>query len=244
MLQDRCFDRALPARLSRTGYSFDPQVVLDTDAKGLRYWPADLKNFPARIRGPVLECEAQFTTSDVENHLISFGEYCAMYLAVWSNAVWELKPDGKPALATIDEVYAVPPDAAAAALGAALVLREGGRRDHADRRDEARRTASRSCASDEDEQKGFARATADADGLLRLAAARAARARERADVHGRRRPRRDRRLEPRPRVARPRVHLARSDGASSPRRSSPTSPSRTGATTRCATAPEPYRRLL
>ena len=29
-----------------------------------------------------------------------------MYLAVWSNAVWELDGDGKPALATIDEIYA------------------------------------------------------------------------------------------------------------------------------------------
>jgi hypothetical protein len=107
VLQDRCFDRAFRL-VYRKGYTLDTQVILDTDAKGLRYWPADLKHFPARIRGPLLECEAQFTTTDNENHLISFGEYCAMYLTVWSNAAWELK-DGKPALATIDEVYAVPP---------------------------------------------------------------------------------------------------------------------------------------
>ena len=51
-----------------------------------------------------------------------------------------------------------------------------------------------------------------------------------------RRPRRDRRLEPRARVARPRVHGAARPPGRSPTRSSPTSPSRTGATTRCATA--------
>ena len=76
VLQDRCFDRAFRL-VYRDGYKRDPQVVLDTDAKGLRYWPADLKHFPARLRGPVMECEAQFTTTDSANHLFSFGEYCA-----------------------------------------------------------------------------------------------------------------------------------------------------------------------
>ena len=108
VLQDQCFERAFRLVYGRP-YSIDPQIVLDTDAKGLRHWPADLRNFPARLRGPVMECEAQFTTSDSANHLFSFGEYCAMYLAVWSNAVWELKSDGRPGLATIDEVYSVPP---------------------------------------------------------------------------------------------------------------------------------------
>ena len=105
VLEDPCFDRAF--QLVYGGpYSVDPQAPVD--AKGLHRWPADLQHFPARLRGPVCECEAQFTTG-AENHLLSFGEYCAMYLAVWSNAIWELKADGKPALATIEEVYAVPP---------------------------------------------------------------------------------------------------------------------------------------
>ena len=38
----------VPARLPAGRTRIDPQVVLDTDAKGLRHWPADLKNFPAR----------------------------------------------------------------------------------------------------------------------------------------------------------------------------------------------------
>ena len=139
MLQDRCFDRGF--RLVYRPAASTPStrsVMLDTDAKGLRHWPADLKNFPARIRGPVLECEAQFSTSDVENHLISFGEYCAMYLAVWSNAVWELEPDGKPALATIDEVYAVPPTPLPQLWELHSCFEKADERDHAHRRDEAR----------------------------------------------------------------------------------------------------------
>jgi hypothetical protein len=104
VLQDLCFDRGFHLVYGETKYTLDPNAP--TDSKGLHRWPADLAHFPARIRGPVCECEAQFTAG-AANHLLSFGEYCAMYLAVWSNAVWELK-DGKPALATIEEVYKVP----------------------------------------------------------------------------------------------------------------------------------------
>ena len=107
VLQDRCFDRGFRLVYPEgRAYGVDPQAP--TDSKGVHRWPADLKHFPARIRGPVVECEAQFSTGG-ESHLLSFGEYCAMYLMVWSNAAWELKPGAKPALATIDEVYSVPP---------------------------------------------------------------------------------------------------------------------------------------
>jgi hypothetical protein len=108
VLQDPCFDRAFHLLYRETPeYTRDSSVLLDTDAKGHRHWPVDLRHFPSALRGPVLECEAQFT-ADGPSHLISFGEYCAMYLAVWSNAVWELKADGKPDLATIDDVHKLP----------------------------------------------------------------------------------------------------------------------------------------
>jgi hypothetical protein len=106
VLQDRCFDRAFQLLYGRP-YVLDPDIRDLTDADGLRRWPADLAHFPARLRQPVIECEAQFT-ADEDNHLLSFGEYCAMYLAVWSNAVWELDTAGKPKLTTIEEAYAVP----------------------------------------------------------------------------------------------------------------------------------------
>src|SRR5262249_2578063 len=101
VLQDRCFDRAFRLVYGGEKHELDPDIGKVTDSKGLRRWPADLAHFPAKLRGPVSECEAQFT-ADEDNHLLSFGEYCAMYLAVWANAVWELKTDGKPKLTTID----------------------------------------------------------------------------------------------------------------------------------------------
>ena len=80
------------------GYKTDPA------APGLRFWPATLDYFPAELRENVLECEAKLTSSDLESHLMSFGEYCAMYLAVFSGAVWDVK-DGVPRMATIADVF-------------------------------------------------------------------------------------------------------------------------------------------
>jgi hypothetical protein len=110
-LQDPCFARSFQIVYPKKppGYKVD-DLKAQTDAEGFRHWEVDLVNFPAALRTPVLECEAQFSTSDTASHLMSFGEFCAMYLAVWCNAVWEVQADGKPRLATVEEVYAVPPD--------------------------------------------------------------------------------------------------------------------------------------
>src|SRR5262249_20387974 len=105
LLEDPCFDRAFQLVYPKTGYKVDAPTD-KTDKQGLHHWDSTLVNFPSAFRRPLVECEAQFSTSDFDNHLFSFGEFCAMYLAVWANTVWELKSDGKPALATIDEVYA------------------------------------------------------------------------------------------------------------------------------------------
>ena len=140
---------------------------------------------------------------------MSFGEYCAMYLAVWSNAVWELKADGKPALATIDEVYTLPDRRRCRSSGSCTRASSRPRtRSRASDAPSRSTTRSRSCARTRRSEGLRARDRARSTRLLRLAAARAPRARERPDLHGLRRPRRDRRLEPRPRVARPRVHRA------------------------------------
>ena len=84
-----------------------------------------------------------------------------MYLAVWSNAVWELEADGKPTLATIDEVYARAADDRCRSSGSCTACFDDGRRcDHAHRPDDAR-----SDRIDEHARrrrrssKGFARAT-------------------------------------------------------------------------------------
>ena len=47
------------------------------------------ENFPAGFRGKFLQTKAGFTTAST-SHLTSFGEYAAMYLAVWNNLFWPL----------------------------------------------------------------------------------------------------------------------------------------------------------
>ena len=56
-------------------------------------WPADREHFPPYIRRRLIDSEARFTTSDTANHLISFGEFAAMYMSVWSDALWTVDLD-------------------------------------------------------------------------------------------------------------------------------------------------------
>jgi hypothetical protein len=56
-------------------------------------WPADAAHFPAFIRRRLIDSEARFTSSDTANHLISFGEFAAMYLCVWSDVLWPATVD-------------------------------------------------------------------------------------------------------------------------------------------------------
>jgi hypothetical protein len=68
-------------------------------------FPATLTNFPTNRRHKVVVNLGGYTTGDGENHLLSYGEYVAMYLAAWSPRVWS-------ALGTADQVYLpLPPDA-------------------------------------------------------------------------------------------------------------------------------------
>ncbi|WP_413935684.1 hypothetical protein [Nitrospira sp. BLG_1] len=64
-----------------------------------RYWPADAKHFPPALRREVVLSEGRFTTIDYHSHLLSFGEFAAMYLLVWSNVLWD-----KSALSSFDEI--------------------------------------------------------------------------------------------------------------------------------------------
>jgi hypothetical protein len=75
---------------------------LQPSEPGVRLWPADSKHFPTGLRKNVVTKDARFTTEDFESHLLSLGEFCAMYLFVWSNALW---PDTLP---RIEDVFTVP----------------------------------------------------------------------------------------------------------------------------------------
>lgn len=103
VLEDPCFERQFRA-LFVNPFSLDSGLVASPADPNLHLWPADLRHFPATFRRPLMECEARLTSVDLNSHLVSFGEYCAMYLAVWSNQAWD-SDDGRTSLATIDQVY-------------------------------------------------------------------------------------------------------------------------------------------
>ena len=196
-----------------------------------RRWDATLENFPAGLRGPVLSCEAKFSSTDVRNHLMTVGEYCALYLDVWSNAgLGGRAPASRRSRPSSRSTRT--PAQPLAAVGAARPLQGP---------DAIRARPTPTLLED----AGQARAREAAaptqrintlTDVLRLAAARASRAGQRPDVHDLRRPRRHRRLEHRRARGATRSTRRRSGAGSSPARWWPTRSSRTGATTRSATA--------
>lgn len=56
---------------------------------------ADLLHFPVGRRHNLLLNEAGMTTTAGESHLLSFGEFCAMYLFVWNGLIWPDFPTHK-----------------------------------------------------------------------------------------------------------------------------------------------------
>jgi hypothetical protein len=58
-----------------------------------REFPADAIHFPPGYRFSLSVNHAKLSSKDGTSHLFSLGEFCAMYLLVWSNACW---PDQLP----------------------------------------------------------------------------------------------------------------------------------------------------
>jgi hypothetical protein len=46
-------------------------------------------NFPTTWRRELVRQQAKFTSMDCDSHLLSFGEFCSMYLFAWSNVLWD-----------------------------------------------------------------------------------------------------------------------------------------------------------
>jgi hypothetical protein len=55
---------------------------------GSASFPVTLQNFPTERRLKFVNETAGFTTSDGKNHLLSFGEFAAMYLTAWNPRIW------------------------------------------------------------------------------------------------------------------------------------------------------------
>jgi hypothetical protein len=75
---------------------------------GTKRLRADLAEFPAGRRFDLTTIEAQMTSVDGESHLLSVGEFAAMYVSVWSNACWP-EPNQWPAAATLRPPLQGPP---------------------------------------------------------------------------------------------------------------------------------------
>jgi hypothetical protein len=60
------------------------------DVNKTLFWPADAAHFPPGMRQQLILSEARFSTVDHKSHLISLGEFAAMYLFNWCNALWSL----------------------------------------------------------------------------------------------------------------------------------------------------------
>src|SRR5262249_11430115 len=91
----------LPQLLSRGRELLGNNEFLPTrwPGPGVKYWPADARHVPPSIREAVITSEARFTTVDYHSHLLSFGEFAAMYLFCWSNVLWNMNE-----LRTFDEI--------------------------------------------------------------------------------------------------------------------------------------------
>jgi hypothetical protein len=76
---------------------------------------ATLANFPVGVRKPLIVNEASMTTNAGGSHLMSFGEFCAMYLYVWSNVCWEDQLTQPP------EQTALPPEGAVSQIEPAVL---------------------------------------------------------------------------------------------------------------------------
>ncbi len=72
--------------------------------------PADATHFPPFIRRRLIDSEARFTTGSTANHLISFGEFVGMYLAVWSDVTWpdDIDTDMKSFERAFNEIQTTP----------------------------------------------------------------------------------------------------------------------------------------
>jgi hypothetical protein len=71
--------------------SFEETVPLEQLPAIGKLFPADEIHFPPGYRFSLMVNHAMLTSKDGHSHLLSLGEFCAMYLFVWSNACWPEK---------------------------------------------------------------------------------------------------------------------------------------------------------
>ena len=56
---------------------------------GVQQFDATAANFPTTWRQELILQQAKMSSHEASSHLMSFGEFCAMYLFYWSNVLWD-----------------------------------------------------------------------------------------------------------------------------------------------------------
>src|SRR5207247_2753601 len=65
---------------------YKDELATDTDTNP--YIPAGRKHWPEGRRLDTTRIDAQLTSEDGASHILSLGEFSALYLSVWSPALW------------------------------------------------------------------------------------------------------------------------------------------------------------
>ncbi len=97
----RPFEPVEHVRLDRIAERRDETAVIDPANPAAAYvqantsapgfdpdLPVDRFRFPEDQRRSTIIRDAQMTTTDGANHLLSLGEFAALYITVWSNSIW------------------------------------------------------------------------------------------------------------------------------------------------------------
>ncbi|HSI74546.1 MAG TPA: hypothetical protein VK957_01570, partial [Lunatimonas sp.] len=98
--QETFFPEMIKKKLSIKKYQENSEVVVKN---GEATWSGILP--PPRKRGPLVKYFANFSDDNFDNHLISFGEYCAMYLFVWSDVLWIKGNENDMGFPEFEDVY-------------------------------------------------------------------------------------------------------------------------------------------
>lgn len=88
---DKVMKRTVPAGATDSiepGKEHEAYAIDDSVPVEQRRLPIDKETFPPGRRLELTKRSAQFTSNDGTSHVISFGEFAALYLMVWSNACW------------------------------------------------------------------------------------------------------------------------------------------------------------
>lgn len=78
----------------------DTKATIESASIFNQLLPLEKKQVPYGLRDSLIQDDAKMTSHAGKSHLIGFGEFCAMYLYVWSNACWP-RLDQFPSVATM-----------------------------------------------------------------------------------------------------------------------------------------------